>query len=46
MTLYLHATLVAMVGDLDEAVEVVVRGGGVCGAASAAATCSIDVVLA
>ena len=35
-----------MVGDLDEAVEVVVRGGRVCGAAGASATGSIDVVLA
>lgn len=46
VTLYLHSILVAIIGDLDEAIEVVIRGGRIRRPARAASTRPIDMLLA
>ena len=45
VALDLHAPVVSVIGDLDEAVEVVVRGRRVTRSVRAAARCPIDVLL-
>ena len=46
VTLNLHSTIVAIIRDLDQAVKVVIRSGGIRRPARASSTGSIDVLLA